>query len=110
MGRHPDGIDRVASTAQDAVESPPGPRDAKPTCRLGVPGDRGAVVDQRLGLSGTQGLRVVDASVMPDFVGGNINAPVMMIANFVLSEASHDPSHAVGSPLPGSRALEAHVG
>ena len=40
----------------------------------------GAVVDEALRVRGTQGLRVVDASVMPDLVGGNINAPVMMIA------------------------------
>jgi choline dehydrogenase/4-pyridoxate dehydrogenase len=50
------------------------------TCRMGVAGDAGAVVDQELRVHGIDGLRVVDASVFPDLVGGNINAPVIMIA------------------------------
>jgi choline dehydrogenase/4-pyridoxate dehydrogenase len=39
-----------------------------------------AVVDAELRVHGTEGLRVVDASVFPDLVGGNINAAVVMIA------------------------------
>jgi 4-pyridoxate dehydrogenase len=50
------------------------------TCRMGGPGDAGAVVDGQLRVIGVDGLRVVDASVFPDLVGGNINAPVVMIA------------------------------
>jgi 4-pyridoxate dehydrogenase len=50
------------------------------TCKMGVAGDPTAVVDSRLNVLGAQALRVVDASVMPDLVGGNINAPVIMIA------------------------------
>jgi choline dehydrogenase-like flavoprotein len=48
------------------------------TCRMGV--DEGAVVDGELRVRGVERLRVVDAAVMPDLVGGNINAAVIAIA------------------------------
>jgi choline dehydrogenase/4-pyridoxate dehydrogenase len=50
------------------------------TCKMGPASDPLAVVDASLRVRGVDDLRVVDASVMPDLVGGNINAPVIMIA------------------------------
>jgi 4-pyridoxate dehydrogenase len=50
------------------------------TCKMGRDRDATAVVDPSLRVRGVEALRVIDASVMPDLISGNINAPVMMIA------------------------------
>lgn len=48
------------------------------TCKMG--NDPLAVVNDELEVYGVKGLRVVDASIMPEIIGGNTNAPVLMIA------------------------------
>lgn len=50
------------------------------TCKMGREDDPMAVVDSQLRVRGVQGLRVVDASVMPTITSGNTNSPTLMIA------------------------------
>jgi 4-pyridoxate dehydrogenase len=50
------------------------------TCKMGREADETAVVSESLQVFGVENLRIVDASVMPDLIGGNTNAAVVMIA------------------------------
>ncbi len=62
------------------------------TCRMGVASDPLAVTDDEGRVFGTRNLRVVDASLMPDLTSGNINAPVIMIAEKIADRVRGIPA------------------
>jgi choline dehydrogenase-like flavoprotein len=58
------------------------------TCRMGK--DSRAVVDARLRVRGVEGLRVIDASIMPNITSGNTNAPTQALARHASSMMVED--------------------
>lgn len=67
-----DGLERAAGDIGTTIFHPVG------TCKMGV--DAMSVVDPELRVHGVQGLRVIDASIMPTITSGNTNSPTIMIA------------------------------
>ncbi len=77
------------------------------TAKMGLASDPFAVVDARCRVLGFDGLRVVDASVMPTLIGGNTNAPTIMIAEKIADDILGRPALAPiefetmpGDPIP----------
>lgn len=68
------------------------------TCRMGPDAAAGAVVDARLRVHGVDRLRVVDASAMPSVVGGNTNAPVIMMGEKAVDMIRQDRITASTAP------------
>lgn len=72
--------------------------DFHPSCSCRMGNDEDSVVDAQMKVHGIERLRVVDASVMPDIVSGNLNAPTQMIAaraaDFILGTAALAPQQA----------------
>ena len=65
------------------------------TCRMGRADDRSTVVDDELRVHGLEGLRVADASIMPQMPSANLNASVLMIgekaADLILGRQAPEP-------------------
>ena len=100
------GADRTSDAAIDAFVRERSETCYHPcgTCRMGAEADPDAVVDPSLRVRGIEGLRVVDASIMPTVVSGNLNAPTIMIAekaaDMILGRQAPPPEEArVAAPV-----------
>ena len=71
------------------------------SCRMGPESDPTAVVDTDLKVYGLQGLRVIDASIMPTMLSSNLNAGALMIGE-------KGAAHILGKKLPAAEGVSAH--
>ena len=81
-----DDLDRFASHHAESAYHPSG------TCRMGKGED--AVVDAAGRVHGVSGIRVIDASIMPEITNGNLNAPVLMLAEKMVDALLGGPQSA----------------
>ncbi len=80
------------------------------TCKMGPLRDPTAVVDSRLRVHGIDGLRVADASIMPNIIGGNTSAPSMMIGDRAAEFILEDAKRMIGANLALSERRESRAG
>ncbi len=91
--------DQIDAFVREKVESAYHPSC---TCRMGGRGDPMAVVDADARVFGTEGLRVVDSSIMPSITTGNLNAPTIMLAEKLAD-------HILGKPVLPSASVNSYV-
>ena len=104
------GADAVERRGPGGGTASPGRADLPPRGHLRDGGRRDAVVDPELRVRGLEGLRVVDASVMPLITGGNTHAPTVMIAERAADLIRGRPVlGGAAAPLAGGRRVRVAI-